>query len=149
MRKEPLALERHQNGTLPTIWVTRLPSARLWITQADYLVRVPVEGELVEILVPLGFRFDIASVPRVAWSIIAPFELSLAAPLAHDFLYERNGRLDGREKPLTRKESDDAFLYLMRREGIPELRARIAHAAVRVGGGRAWRRYLRGKGRRN
>ena len=34
-----------------------------------------------------GFRFDLASIPRVFWFLVSPFELSIAAPLLHDFLY--------------------------------------------------------------
>src|SRR5262245_11715481 len=40
-----------------------------------------------------GFRFDLASVPRLAWPLIGPFELSLVAPLAHDFIYRHGGKL--------------------------------------------------------
>jgi hypothetical protein len=43
------------------------------------------------ITVPAGFRFDLSSVPRVFWSLIAPFELSIVAPLLHDFLYRYGG----------------------------------------------------------
>lgn len=41
--------------------------------------------------VPVGWRFDLASVPRMFWTLIAPFELSLAAALVHDFLYRTAG----------------------------------------------------------
>lgn len=40
---------------------------------------------------PERFRFDLASLPREAWPLIAPFELSIAAPLLRDYLYRSGG----------------------------------------------------------
>src|SRR5687768_5711507 len=45
------------------------------------------------ITVPAEFEFDLSSIPRVFWPLIAPFDLSVVAPLLHDFLYHHGGKL--------------------------------------------------------
>ena len=95
------------------------------------------------ITVPAGFRFDLSSVPRVFWSLIAPFELSIAAPLVHDFLYRHGGKPpEGSVAPpraYTRAEADRTFRAMMEAEGVSAWRRTAAYLAVRAFGGRAWR----------
>ena len=94
------------------------------------------------ITVPEGFEFDLSSVPRLFWRFIAPFELSIVAPLVHDFLYRHRGELpDGAvtpARPYTRKQADRLFKRLMKREGVPGWRWRVAYGAVRLFGQSAW-----------
>jgi hypothetical protein len=110
-----------------------------WRLEANYVYR---DGATT-ITVPAGFRFDLSSVPRALWWLIAPFELSIAAPLLHDFLY-----LHGSSPPLgsvdpprtyTRADADRVFVELMRAEGVPAWRRLLGYAAVRLFGGNAWR----------
>jgi hypothetical protein len=95
------------------------------------------------ITVPAGFEFDLSSVPRAFWSVIAPFELSITAPLLHDFLYHYGGNppAGSIEPPrsYTRKETDELFRSVMEQEGVAAWRRRLAYSAVRLFGGRAWR----------
>lgn len=129
MTKNALALECHQDGQLPAVWVTRLPGDGWWITQSDYSVDTPWGN----VLVPVGFRFDIASVPRIFWPLIASFELSLVAPMVHDWIYIHAGRISGHDdgRPWTRKEADDAFLWLMKRARVKPWKAWAAYWVVR------------------
>lgn len=89
-----------------------------------------------------GYEFDLASVPRVAWPIIAPFELSILAPLFHDLLYEFKGRLPADVvrpyRTFTRVEADDLFLRLMTLEGVSGWRRSLAYTAVRAAGLTYW-----------
>jgi len=130
MKKRKLQVERYQSKNLPTIWLTRV--GEHWITQSDYLIEVPVRNE--SLLIPIGFRFDLASVPRWAWTLIAPFELSLIAPLVHDYFYSLDGakRIPGWDSPVTREEADEIFLALMLIEGVPKWKAHLAYRAVRL-----------------
>jgi hypothetical protein len=112
---------------------------RHWRLEADYTYR---DGPTA-ITVPAGFRFDLSSVPRALWSLIAPFELSIVAPLLHDFLYESGGRppdvsIDP-PRSYTRAEVDRMFLEIMKREEVARWRRWPAYAAVRVFGRRVWR----------
>ena len=99
-------------------------------------------GDLL--LIPEGFSFDLASIPRPFWSLVAPFELSIVAPLLHDFLYRHMGQVPvGCAIPVrtwTRKEADQLFLEAMVREHVPAWRRHSAYRAVRTFGHFAWRK---------
>ncbi len=102
------------------------------------------EEDGTRLTVPAGWRFDLASVPRVLWTLIAPFELSLAAPLVHDFLYRTAGvPPPGTVEPhrtFTRAEADRIFCAIMARQGVAGWRLAAAYVAVRAAGVLAWRR---------
>lgn len=86
--------------------------------------------------IPVGYRFDLASVPRGLWWLIAPFELSTLAPLIHDYLFELRGRFKGRT--LTRKQVDKIFLQVMKHEEVSWWRRTLAYYGVRLGGWFKW-----------
>ena len=114
-------------------------SKRTWLLMAEY--SLTYQGHTLT--AHEGYSFDLSSVPRALWWLIAPNELSIVAPLFHDLLYEYRGRLpaDGYVVPYrtyTRLEVDDLFLYLMEQEGVPWFRRHAAYSAVRAAGGVAW-----------
>ncbi len=127
---------------LPSPVLTYSPREKLWVLERDYTY---FDGGSY-ITVPHGFKFDLASVPRAVWWAIAPFELSIVAPLLHDFLYENGGVLPAEYvqpfRRYSRREADRMFLDIMRREGIVEWRCRVAYNAVRTFGGHVWRGRL-------
>lgn len=101
-----------------------------------------------QVCVPAGFTTDLASVPRAFWWLIAPFDLSLAAPIVHDWCYQK-GRLMTRPitalplawdvGPVWRAEAD-RYLYLVAAaEGVPWWRRWLAWKAVRLFARRAWK----------
>ena len=87
--------------------------------------------------------FDLSSIPRLFWPVIAPFELSITAPLVHDFLYAHGGEPPpGSVSPprtYTRRETDRIFRVIMRAEGVAAWRRILGYAAVRLFGRSAWR----------
>lgn len=95
------------------------------------------------ITVPAGFEFDLSSVPRPLWWLIAPFELSISAPLLHDFLYRATGSPPaGCIDPVrtyTRREVDEMFRRIMVEEGVRAWRRIAAFWAVRLFAAGAWR----------
>ena len=101
-----------------------------WRLEKPYIYRHPKKN----IQVHEGFVFDLASVPRFLWWMIAPFELSITAPLLHDYLYQTGGM-----GVFSRDEADDIFLAVMRDEGISGVRRRMAYRAVRLFAGGAWK----------
>ena len=109
-----------------------------WQLEASYTYH---DGETA-ITVPADFRFDLSSVPRLFWSLIAPFELSIVAPLLHDFLYRCGGRPPGGsvDPPRTynRREVDGMFRTIMEAEGVSAWRRTLAYLAVRAFGHSAW-----------
>lgn len=102
---------------------------RKWTLAADFhpqtSARIPI--------IPRGFVTDLASVPRFFWRFLAPFELSIEAPLIHDFLY--------RHHILPRPCADAILLDLAIKNGVPKWKARIAWLAVRWFGWFAWRKH--------
>ena len=108
-------------SSLPAPVVTYIGPGNVWRLGEAYEYR---DGDNL-ITVPEGFRFDLASIPRVFWFLVSPFELSIAAPLLHDFLYDSNGNPpDGAIDPprvYTRKEADQLFRTIMEIEGVPAL----------------------------
>jgi hypothetical protein len=108
-----------------------------WELTEDFLYR----GYGVELLIPKGFQTDLSSIPRFFWREIAPFELSITAPVVHDYLYRHGGRyvsLSGQMCTMTRAEVDALFLHIMLDEGVGVFRRRAAYWAVRWFGGGSW-----------
>jgi hypothetical protein len=101
---------------------------RMWVTEEEF--------HYAGAVVPVGYRCDMASIPRILWPLIAPFELSINAPLLHDWLYENDGRyVLGR---FTRGEVDKLFLKIMEEEGVPRWRRVLSYWAVRAFGKRSF-----------
>ena len=96
------------------------------------------------LIAPKGYKFDLASIPRPLWSLIAPFELSTLAPLFHDLIYEFKGNLPSDNvapfpaRHFFQKDADDLFLRLMVLEGIPWMKRNAAYVAVRAAGWTYW-----------
>ncbi len=115
------------------------PSIGRWRLEAAYTYH----DHATAITVPAGFEFDLSSVPRVFWSLIAPFELSIVAPLLHDYLYRHGGRppTGSVDPPRTysRAEVDRIFRQIMEAEAVSAWRRVLAYAAVRAFGRGAWR----------
>lgn len=129
-----LSVKRHSppKSTLPTVWVTFLSHRNIWLLVEEY--RLEWDGFLFSI--PQNFEFDLASVPRIFWPLISSFELSLVAPLIHDYLYRYQGRevhhCHDKGRSIDRKLADQIFLALMLAEGVTKWRAYAAYRAVRL-----------------
>ena len=124
---------------LPPVKVTYFVVENTWELLEEY--RLDWDGS--ELRIPAGFAFDLATIPRLFWRVIAPFELSIVAPLAHDFLYEYDGILPpGSLVPMRRvrrREADLLFLQLMAKEGVVLWRRILAYLAVRGFGWLWWK----------
>jgi len=91
--------------------------------------------------IPRGFQFDLASVPRFLWWFMAPFELSIAAPLVHDWLYRHGGCVtDAQGVPfcLSRRTTDRVFRLMMQAYHVEMWRITLAWCAVRLFGWVVW-----------
>lgn len=91
-----------------------------------------LESDLIwdDITIPAGFITDLASIPRIAQSIIPVNGKHRSAAILHDYLYVIQDR--------SRGEADELFLNAMESSGVGWLQRRIMHAAVRVGGWMPW-----------
>jgi len=125
-------------SALPPPVVTHVGPGNVWRLEHAYSY---ADGDDV-ITVPEGFRFDLASIPRAFWWLISPFELSIAAPLLHDFLYKYGGDPPAGSvdppRTYTRKEADQLFHRVMEEEGVSGWRRTLAYSAVRAFGWLGW-----------
>jgi hypothetical protein len=100
-------------------------------------------GDGLTLHLPAGFRFDGASIPRVARPLIDRLQLGALAPAFHDALYGGGGVMAaGWQMPparLTRAQADALFRRHMDEDGVPAARAWWAWRAVRWFGGSSWR----------
>jgi len=78
-----------------------------------------------KIVVPRGFRTDLASVPRIFWVLIPPFGRYSQAAVVHDYLYRMEH---------DRKEADSIFYDLMIEYGVWKWKAIIMYLGVRAFG---------------
>lgn len=93
--------------------------------------------------VEAGFDTDYASVPRALWSLYPPDGDYTPAAVVHDALYWHQATREHGGYPVTRAQADAVFLEAMAALGLPLLRRRLLHRAVRLGGGAAWRKNQR------
>lgn len=89
-----------------------------------------------EICVPKDFITDGASIPKVFWSIISPFDDYFGAAVIHDYLYNHETTyLD-----YSRKECDLIFKEAMFNLGVPWFRRETIYRAVQTFGGNSFRK---------
>ena len=84
LQKQPVVITA--SGLPPPI-ISYIEEEKLWRLEEGY----SYDHAGHQVTVPAGYKFDLASVPRLFWFLIAPFELSIAAPLIHDYLYDHRG----------------------------------------------------------
>lgn len=90
------------------------------------------------IRVPVGFKTDLASIPRVLWNVLPPVGRYDAAAVVHDDLYQ-TGRVY--RQPVTRRLADAVLYEAMTACGVSPLTRWVIWSGVRLGGGLVWKRY--------
>ena len=99
-----------------------------------------------ELVIPKGFRFDGASIPRPLWAILSPVGLLLIPGLLHDYGYKYDqiwkvgpdGNIIEYEKGAGKQFWDDLFKNVGKDVNGFFLINVIAWIAVAVGGSKAW-----------
>jgi hypothetical protein len=86
------------------------------------------------VIVPIGFKTDLASIPRVLWNVLPPLGRYDRAAVLHDWLY-RTGQ------GLTRSQADSVFREAMGVDGVGGLVRFTLYLGVRAGGTGVWARY--------
>jgi hypothetical protein len=136
-----------------TDWMTALKAASGFLHMGRFLDRIyfldkeitwkpepPNTGPTVS--VPRGFVTDLASIPRIFWSMLPPDGQYTYPAVIHDFMYWTQ------QHP--RDVADKVFYDGMRYMKVEKSKADLIYAAVRVGGGSPWENNakLRDKGER-
>lgn len=97
-------------------------------------VRITYRGKIT---VPKGFVTDLASVPRIGWTFVAPFDIARAA-VVHDQLYRaiRLGWNECSDTKKMRKAADKVFFDGMKcsEPQVPSWKIWMCYLAVRCFG---------------
>ena len=132
----------------PRKWVLERPlSYRNDDMDCDALNAVKVATPVNRITVKKGFKTDLASIPRICWNVIAPWDVARAAVI-HDLLYKRIRQYRWNklhnslvhENPIViqnaRKAADDVFLMAMldAEPAVPKWKIYPAYYSVRLFG---------------
>lgn len=116
-----------------------------------YVYTWEAEGAIWRIVIPEGFEYDGASVPRLLWSIVGVSRdgLHRAAALVHDWIYRHGGILPDASFwkdnhsiecfPWRRHQADKLFANILALSGVSRLKRRLMYLGVRAGGWIAWR----------
>ena len=81
-----------------------------------------------EFYIPKHFKTDLASIPKFAWPVIAPFHSSLIRPaIVHDWFYRKTCDFD-------RQQTDIIFYHMLLNEGVSTSAALFMYYTVRVFG---------------
>mgnify|MGYP001094846098 CR=1 FL=1 len=110
--------------------VSPLADGKTWVTRKEFGYDVGEEGSGNSIDVPIGFKTDFASVPRLLWIFLPRWGKYGNAAVIHDWCYWEQSR--------PRKESDRIFQEGMEVLKVPKWKIFLMYWAVRLGGGLAW-----------
>ena len=114
------------------------PDGELYLVAEDYEVYVECKDYKGNIIIPAGFRTDLASVPQVIWSLIPPFGKHSYGAAIHDYLYANNRKAVNGVFNFSRANCDEIFYNKMRHYQVGKLKARTMWLAVRAFG---WQFY--------
>jgi len=134
---KPIRIPTDGRGFWKAIWCW-FWEVRQWEIAKDWHFQVGSE----KYVIPAGFQFDGASVPKFLASWLSPVGILLAGGLVHDYVYKYTVLLKKNKKdtsePMTQKQADELFRDInIEQNGIHVLNW-AAYLALRVGGFVAW-----------
>lgn len=86
------------------------------------------DSGVLKIDVPVGFKTDFGSVPKLLWGLIPPIGPALLGYVVHDYLYATAW--------LSRRQSDAVLLEIAGVSGMSWLRRSAVYSALRIFGSR-------------
>lgn len=101
--------------------VTKI-GARLWRVEREFTYYIGEEGSSDFVTVPVGFKTDFASVPRIFWRILPPDGEYTQASVLHDYMC-----ING-----IKSRADKVFYEAMGVLGVPSWKRSIMFFAVRM-----------------
>ena len=133
----PMRIPTDGRGFWKAIWCW-FWEVRHWEIAKDW--HFEVNGE--QYVIPKGFQFDGASVPKFLASWLSPIGILLLGGLIHDYIYKYTVLLKKNKKntseQYTQKQADELFRDInIEQNGIHVLNW-AAYLALRVGGFAAW-----------
>ena len=115
-----------------------LLSTRNWVLTEDW--KYNIDGE--EYVIPSGFQFDGASIPKILRTFFSPVGVLLMGGLVHDYAYKYKTLLKKNKKDtmgeLTQKRADEIFRDINIIVNGFYTMNRLAYWSLRIGGFVAW-----------
>jgi len=132
----PIKIPTAGKGFWGAIWLWFMGS-RHWEIAKDFHFKI----DEVEYVIPKGFQFDGASIPKFLHTWLSPVGVLLMGGLVHDYAYKyqtlkRKGK--GTMGILTQKEADIIFRDINIEQNGFHLLNYLAYWALRLGGFVAW-----------
>ena len=146
-------LAKEQMPKLRPLPVSKRGERRRWEVLEDWTCDFLGRGFMY--IIPAGFIFDGASIPRLFWNILSPAGYLFMAGLIHDFAYKYRflytfsviESLDGGERRIIRewysqKEADQKFEALAEKICMgAHFFTRTAFITLRLFGSKAWKEH--------
>lgn len=135
-RMQPIRIDTAGKGFWGAIWLWFM-GVRHWRIAEDF--EYTLKGE--KYIIPAGFEFDGASVPKFLAAWLSPTGVLLMGGLIHDYAYKyatlkRKGK--GTMGTLTQKQADVIFRDINIEQNGMHLLNYLAYWALRIGGFVAW-----------
>jgi len=138
---------------LQPIPVTKRGERRRWLLKEDWVC--DVLGPAFTFIIPAGFIFDGASIPRLFWNMLSPTGYLFLAGLMHDFiykfrflyLYSTMESLDGDARRIIKiwfnqKDADEKFETLADNICVgSRIFTKAAYISLRAFGWKAWNEH--------
>jgi hypothetical protein len=113
---------------------------RQWMVMEDYRIVLP---GYPTILIPKGFIFDGASIPKMFRGLLSPVGILLVAAIVHDYAYQYHYVMVCNKKEYVSKaEADSLFLEVADYTNALPWLNRIAYLAVKGCGIGAWSKLI-------
>ena len=134
---QPIKIGTAGKGFWGAIWMW-ITGVRTWEIAKDW--NFEVNGE--KYVIPKGFVFDGASVPKFLASFLSPTGVLLIGGLVHDYAYKYTVLLKKGKKstsePMTQNEADQLFRDINIEQNGFHLLNNLAYWALVIGGFVAW-----------
>mgnify|MGYP000858402929 CR=1 FL=1 len=137
---QPIPIATKGKGFWGALWMW-LTGTRHWIVAEDFVFKI--EG--TECVIPKGFQFDGASIPKFLHTWLSPVGVLLMGGLVHDYAYKyatlKRTSKKNKFRTLTQKDADVIFRDInIEINGFHFLNY-LAYWALRVGGFVAWNKH--------
>ena len=133
---QPIPIPTAGKGFWSAIWMW-LTGTRHWIVAKEFTYKI----DEVEYVIPKGFQFDGASIPKFLHTWLSPTGVLLMGGLVHDYAYKyatlkKKGK--GTWGKMNQKEADVIFREINIEQNGFHFLNYLAYWALRVGGFMAW-----------
>lgn len=133
----PIAIPTKGKGFWSAIWMW-LMGTRHWEVAADW--SFTIEGN--KYIIPQGFKFDGASIPKFLHTWLSPTGVLLMGGLVHDYAYKYETLLKLDKKKtmgkINQKKADQIFRDINIEQNGFHFLNNLAYWALRIGGFVAW-----------